>query len=169
MEKFVKERETKGREKWFNLIKKDVQRGKKMIEFTPFKDGIDFYMTATTGNNYIITSTTENNYVEILGEIKDVHRSYYYKNYKTFQIDYWKLKKMQEEAALTGKRAYLVVFLTDYTIVWDITDINLEERKYIRLCTKTTGDYQEKVENKVPKEEVWLVKEEALWCKSTTL
>ena len=155
MDTFFITREFEGRADWININIRDILRGKKIIVFTQDDyDGVDFFMTAFT-NSLATTS---------VGEIKTIHRNY--TKYENFQIDYKKLKNLQDTAKLDNRIPYLVCFFDDYTIVWDITNINLEERKYNRYCTSTTANYEK---GKREKEEVWLTKEESIWCTTTTL
>lgn len=142
---FFDARENEGRHLWLNLNERDILSGKKTIHFTenPFKV-YDFDMTASTVLSY--------------GEIKTVHRDYI--KFPNFQIDYKKLKALQDLSKQDGRVPYLVGFFNDYTIVWDITDINLEERKYNQFCTSTTAEY---AKGKREKEEVWLTIDEAIY------
>lgn len=150
MDTFYTTREYEGRKKWLDINMNDVLRGKKNIVFTLDDfDTVDFLMTAFTGNK----ATTS------IGEIKTIHRNY--TKYDNFQIDYKKMKNLQDKAKNGGDIPYLVVFFDDYTVVWDITDIDLESRKYNQYCTSTTANYQK---GRREKEEVWLVKEESIWC-----
>ena len=146
-------RENGGRVKWLQLNMKDVVSGKKTIAFTydPYAP-IDFLMTALTNVS---------GYLESMGEIKDIHRDY--TKYNNFQIDYHKLQNLKARAEEDAKVPYLVCFFTDYCIVWDLTDIDLEERKYTTLCTSTTAENYNKGSRE--KEEVWLDKSEALWTR----
>ena len=145
MNTFFNTREIEGRYKWITLNMKDVLSGKKTIHYTedPF-EVYDFDMTASTVLSY--------------GEIKTVHRNY--ADYKNFQIDYKKVKSLQTRAQKDGRVPYLVCFFDDYTIVWDVSGIDLEERKYIKSCTSTTADYGK---SKRDKDEVWLTIGEAIW------
>lgn len=148
MDTFFTARECEGRLKWLNLNLKDVLTGNKCIKFTtdPYCPH-DFEMTAWTSS---VTLS--------YGEIKTIHRNY--SNYPNFQIDYNKVKTLQDNSANDNRRAYVVGFFDDDTIVWDITDIDFEERRYKQYCTTTTADYEK---GKKPKEEIWLVKEEAIY------
>lgn len=148
MNDFFNTRESEGRYNWLLVNIRDILRGKKCILFTddPFCT-YDFEMTAWTSS--VTTS---------YGEIKTVHRDYAL--YPNFQIDYWKLKHLQEKCTKDNRIAYVVGFFTDCLLVWDITKIDLEERRYTQFCTSTTADYEK---GKQEKEEVWLVKEEAIY------
>lgn len=155
MDAFFTTREFEGRIKWMNINIRDILSGRKTIAFTADDyDGVDFFMTAFTDS--IMTAS--------VGEIKTIHRNY--TKYDNFQIDYKKLKNLQDVVKIDNRIPYLVCFFDDYTIVWDITDINLEERRYNQYCTSTTADYEK---GKREKEEVWLTKEESIWFTSTTL
>ena len=145
MNTFFTTREIEGRYEWITLNMKDILSGKKTIHYTedPF-EVYDFDMTASTALSY--------------GEIKTVHRDY--TKFPNFQIDYKKLKSLQSLAKQDGRIPYLVCFFDDYTIVWDISGIDLEERMYTTFCTSTTADY---TKGKREKEEVWLTIEEAIW------
>lgn len=148
---FFSTREIEGRSKWFELNKREILLGKKAVVFTLDEfDGVDFFMTAYTTNTRSI------------GEIKTVHRPY--SKYPNFQIDYSKAKGVQEKAKAENSIPYVVGFFDDCTIVWDISNIDLEERRYIQYCTSTTADYQK---GKKKKEEVWLLKEEAIYTGKT--
>lgn len=145
MDNFFTTREIEGRHEWLNLNMRDVLSGRKTIHFTtnPY-ELYDFDMTASTTFSY--------------GEIKTVHRDYF--KYPNFQIDYKKLKALQELAKQDGRIPYLVCFFDDYTIVWSIADIDLEGRKYSQFCTSTTADYEK---GKREKDEVWLTIDEAIY------
>lgn len=148
--RFFSTRENEGRHLWLNLNERDILSGKKTIHFTTGAfDTYDFDMTATT---------REDNDVLSYGEIKTVHRDYV--KFPNFQIDYKKLKALQDLSKQDGRIPYLVCFFEDYTIVWDITDINLEERKYNQFCTSTMAEY---TKGKREKEEVWLTIDEAIY------
>jgi hypothetical protein len=148
METFFENREFEGRYEWLSLNMRDVLRGRKVIQFTldPYCPQ-DFEMTA-------YTSSTTLSY----GEIKTIHRDY--TKYENFQINYKKMKRLQDRAKKDGRVPYLVCFFDDYKIVWDITDIDFEARKYTQYCTPTTAFYTKEKEES---EQVWLTKEEALW------
>lgn len=141
MDNFFSNREMEGRYEWFLIIAKDVLQGKRTIHYTedPY-EVYDFDMTAHT-------SATVLSY----GEIKTVHRPY--TKFDTFQIDYNKLKALQDLAKENGRVPYLVCFFDDWDVVWDVSDIDLEDRRYTTYCTSTTADYQK---GKREKEEVWL-------------
>lgn len=145
MDTFFNAREIEGRKEWLELNLLDILRGNKTIHFTdnPY-ELFDFDMTASTVLSY--------------GEIKTVHRPY--TKYPNFQIDYNKLKNLQVISKQMDRVPYLVCFFEDYTIVWDITSIDLEERKYSQFCTSTTADYSK---GKRKKEEVWLTIDEAIY------
>lgn len=145
MNKFFNEREIEGRYKWLHLNIKGVLNGTKTIHFTddPY-ELFDFDMTGGTVLSY--------------GEIKTVHRDY--TKYDNFQIDYNKLKNLQTVSKEKNRTPYLVCFFDDYDVVWDITDIDLEERKYTTYCTSTTANYEK---GKKEKEEVWLTIDEAIY------
>ena len=142
---FFENREYEGRYEWLSLNMKDIIKGKKTIHFTenPY-EVYDFDMTATTTYSY--------------GEIKTIHRDY--TKYPNFQIDYKKLKALQYRAEKDDRIPYLVCFFDDYTIVWNVADINLEERKYNQFCTSTTAEY---THAKKEKDEVWLTIDEAIY------
>ena len=149
MTTFFATREIEGRKKWLELNLSDILNGKKTVHFTddPFCP-YDFDMTATTTLSY--------------GEIKTVHRNY--NKYPDFQIDYIKVKTLQDISIKDSRRSYVVGFFDDETIVWDVTDMNLEERKYNQFCTSTTANYSK---GKKEKEEIWLKKEEAIYPRKT--
>lgn len=135
------QREDEGRIKWLLLNLNDILRGNKCVLFTRNPYAVfDFEMTAYTTN------------ILSYGEIKTVHRNY--TNYSNFQIDYNKLKSLKDACKSENRTPYLVVFFTDYTMVWDLTDIDLEERKYTCNCTSTTAENYTK--GKREKVEVWL-------------
>lgn len=143
-------REDEGRVLWLTINLKDITRGRKTIHFTEDQFEVyDFDMTASTRLSY--------------GEIKTIHRPY--TKYVNFQIDYNKLHSLKELALQDNRTPYLVCFFDDYNIVWDITDIDLEARKYTTYCTSTTAENYEK--GKREKTEVWLTKEEAIWSAPT--
>jgi len=148
MNTFFNDREMEGRYAWMMLNMKDILRGKKRIDFTldPFCT-FDFEMTAWTSS--VTTS---------YGEIKTIHRDY--TKYDNFMFDYMKGKRLQNKAREDNRKAYVVGFFDDYTLVWDITEMNLEERKYTQFCTTTTANYEK---GKEEKEEIWLTKEEAIY------
>lgn len=148
------QRENEGRIKWLNLNLNDLLRGNKCILFTrdPYSPH-DFEMTAYTTD------------VLSYGEIKTIHRKY--TDYDNFQIDYKKLKSLKEAANTDSRTPYLVCFFTDYTIVWDLTNIDLESRKYTIDCTSTTVDNYTK--GKKQKVEVWLDDNDKPIYKKTTL
>lgn len=147
------ERENEGRIKWLSLNLNDILRGNKCVHFTrnPYA-AYDFEMTAYT--------------TEILsyGEIKTIHRNY--TDYENFQIDYKKLKTLQDKAKEDNRTPYLVCFFNDWTLVWNIEDINLEERKYTKNCTSTTAENYTKA--KKEKVEVWLDDNKGLIYKRAT-
>lgn len=144
---FFGTREYEGRMLWFELNRYDVLSGKKCIQFTQDEGcRYDFLMTAWTTS------------AKSVGEIKTVHRDYY--KYPNFQIDYLKVKILQDTAREHGRKAYVVGFFTDFTIVWDVTDMDLEPRRYKRFCTATTNNY---CKGKKEKEEVWLTIDEAIY------
>lgn len=142
-------REDEGRYKWLTININNILKGKTTIHFTedPY-EVYDFDMTANSLS---------------YGEIKTLHRDY--DDYENFQIDYKKLHSLKQLAQENDRTPYLVCFFNDYNIVWDLTDIDLEARKYIKNCTSTTVEGYQK--GKVPKEEVWLTKEEAIWSTPT--
>lgn len=150
MDKFT-QRENEGRYMWLIINLPDILSGKKTIHFTdnPYET-YDFDMTAHSLS---------------YGEIKTIHRPY--TKYVNFQIDYNKLHSLKEKAKEDNRIPYLVCFFDDYSIVWDLTKINLEERKYTTYCTSTTAENYEK--GKKEKQEVWLTKEEALWVSTPTI
>lgn len=144
---FFNTREHEGRYKWLSLNMRDILDGKKTIHYTSGDyDPYDFEMTATTVLSY--------------GEIKTIHRNY--EDYENFQIDYAKLKTLQDAAKKDSRIPYLVVFFNDWNIVWNIEDIDLEERKYTRNCTATTANYEK---GKKEKEQVYVTITEAIWKK----
>ena len=147
------QREDEGRIKWLCLNLNDILRGKKCVLFTQDPYAVfDFEMTAYTTN------------ILSYGEIKTVHRNY--TNYSNFQIDYNKLKSLKDACKPENRTPYLVVFFTDYTMVWDLTDIDLEERKYTKNCTSTTAENYTKA--KKEKVEVWLDDNQGLIYKRAT-
>ena len=145
MDTFFTEREIEGRREWIDLNMRDVLLGKKTIHFTddPY-EAYDFDMTASTTYSY--------------GEIKTIHRDY--SKYPNFQIDYRKLKTLQDKAREDNRVPYLVCFFDDVDVVWNISSIDLESRKYNQFCTSTTAEY---TKGKKEKEEVWLTIEEAIY------
>lgn len=147
MTKFL-EREIEGRSKWQKVNEYDVLTGKKVIQFTKDTyDPVDFYMTAGTKTS--------------VGEIKTIHRNY--TQYPDFQIDYKKLKEVKDKAKEDERLAYLVVFFDDYTMVWDLSKIDIEERKHMVNCTATTAqNYNKGVKEKM---EVCLTMQEAIFVR----
>lgn len=146
MDKF-EEREIEGRGKWLKMNYNAVLLGKKIIQFTEDKfNPVDFYMTAGTKTS--------------VGDIKTLHRDYM--QYPDFQIDYIKLKEIKDRAT-DGRIPYLVVFFNDYHIVWDLSKIDIEERKHIVNCTATTAQNYNK--GKKEKEEVCLTMQEAIYVR----
>lgn len=147
MTKFL-ERELEGRSKWQKVNEYDVLTGKKVIQFTKDTfDPVDFYMTAGTKTS--------------VGEIKTIHRNYM--QYPDFQIDYKKLKEIKDKAKDDERLPYLVVFFDDYTMVWDLSKIDIEERKHMVNCTATTAqNYNKGVKEKM---EVCLTMQEAIFVR----
>ena len=144
---FFNKREIEGRNKWLTINLKDILLGKKCILFTTGACTYDFEMTAWT------TTVTAS-----YGEIKTVHRNF--TQYPNFMIDYKKVKRLQDRAIKDGRLAYVVGFFEDYDLVWDVTNMDLEGRKYTQYCTSTTADYQK---GKQEKEEIYLNFDEAIY------
>ena len=142
-------REDEGRYKWLTININNILKGKTTIHYTedPY-EVYDFDMTANSLS---------------YGEIKTIHRDY--TKYMNFQIDYNKLHALKQLSQENDRTPYLVCFFDDYNIVWDLTDIDLEERKYTTYCTSTTAENYEK--GKREKVEVWLTREEAIWSSPT--
>lgn len=142
---FFNDREMEGRKRWVEINLHEMLRGEKTIHFTtdPY-ELFDFDMTASTVLSY--------------GEIKTVHRDY--ARYPNFQIDYGKLRNLQDMARQMGRVPYLVCFFDDVDVVWDISGIDLESRRYKAWCTSTTADYGKA---RREKDEVWLTIDEAIW------
>lgn len=109
------------------------------IVFTTDKmDKVDFYATGLTFNH------SGDTYV---GEIKNYddpnyHRSF--KKFKNYMIDYWKLSYLITIAKAEGRTPLLIVYFDDYTIVWDISNIDIDSRRKWDWVNKDGQDYGKK-------------------------
>ena len=110
---------------------------REQFNFTDLTSPIDFFATGITLSNSGETS---------VGEIKNYDdpehpRNFY--DYDDYMIDWLKLAKLRAIAKANNSRALLVVFFNDYTIVWDITDIDIDSRREMRKVNKDGQHYGE--------------------------
>ena len=127
----------------------------------PF-DPVDVYATARTH--------TQRTYAI---EIKDLTNTDNYRPYTKFtcngkdygyQIDYHKLKHLQETADKEGRIPIVYVRFDDYTYAWNISLINYEERKKWRYVNKSGVNYGKEKEWAL---QTYLYANESVWSKKT--
>ncbi len=141
--------ELRGRNKYSKRLGKG-----QVIVFTVQKyDGIDFFSTGNTLSNSGIT---------YVGEIKnydDPNNPRPFKKYKNYMIDWSKLANLRAEALRRNSIPLLVVFFEDYTIVWDITNIDIDSRRKWEWVNKDGQNYGKKEYQLM----TYLYEKEILW------
>lgn len=130
---------------------------KLLIDFTRGEhDVVDFFATALT-----CTAST------FVGEIKDLLEKGYERSlrkYENYMIDWAKINLMREIARNDGRRAILIVFFTDYTVIWDVTDMDVDSRRKWRWVNKDGQNYGKRKEWQLM---TFLYENEAIWIKRT--
>ena len=126
--------ELRGRTKYSKRFGK-----RQIIVFTANQyDGIDFFSTGNTLSNSGIT---------YVGEIKnydDPNHPRPFKMYENYMIDWSKLANLRAEAISKNSIPLLVVFFEDYTVVWDLRDIDIDSRRRWEFVNKDGQNYGKK-------------------------
>lgn len=119
-------------------------------------DPIDMFLTAITNPNRIYSVE-----VKIVGReyAKFIWRG---KDYG-FQIDAKKIDALWDKWLTEGRIPILYIKFNDYTIVWDIRDIDYKSRERI---VETNDDGQHYGRSKSPSMQTYLFKDEAAWIKN---
>ncbi len=97
-------------------------------------NAIDFYATAST--LYGI--------VTIVGEIKNYDNPDHprpFTKFDNYMIDYGKLRNLKARAKALNAIPLLIVFFDDYTILWDLTEIDTDSRTSWEWVNKDGQNY----------------------------
>lgn len=116
-------------------------------------EGVDFFSTGITESN------SGKTYV---GEIKNYDNPNHprnFKDYDDYMIDWSKLLLLKATARGRNSIPLLVVFFNDYTIVWDLTEIDIDSRRELRTVNKDGQNYGEKETQLM----TYLYENEILW------
>ena len=114
---------------------------------------IDFYATGITLEYSGVT------YVVEIKNYDDPEHPRPFTKFSNYMIDWSKLSTLKAEAKGKGRRPLLIVYFDDWTIIWDITDIDIDSRREWRYVNKDGQNYGKKEWTYV----TYLYQEDILW------
>lgn len=114
-------------------------------------DKVDFFATSRTltGREYV-------------GEIKNYEEERSFHKFENYMIDYWKLSFLKTVASARGLIPVLIVYFSDCTVLWDLTNLDIDSRREWRWVNKDGQNYGKQKEYAL---QTYLYEDEARWIR----
>lgn len=148
MDKY-QEAEKRGRDKTTKRFGKRLH-----IEYTT-----DQFNRVDANATGITSSNSGNTYVIEIKNYDDPENPRPFTKYDDYMLDHDKVANIKEKAKREGRIPLVIVYFYDYTIVWNVSKIDIDSRANWRWVNKDGQDYGEKE----LAYETYLYESEILW------